>query len=513
MKPVAIAAFLLSMVPVAKPQTAQQPDKQSPQRRLALIIGNQNYVKLPAVTAAPKEAVLIRTALEKAGFKVTQADNTKLNDLAQAAQGFTDQVQRGDICVFYFSGHALQNEDNDFLLPIDFDPSVSGNLRNRAYPITHLALNLQEKGAGLKMLFLEGARRIDASVPDASLDGLLIPDTGAMTEVLFGIPTAANQYVEAPLDQVGLFTSALAETIDREGVPITQLMGDVLKTVSDKSKNQQQPANGTKLTQEFYFHKPKPQRPQPHQNHTDREFYAWIPPGQFLMGCVPPGTQCDKEEKPQHQVTISKAFWIGQNEVRVVSYKKFVQADPKNRKMPKDYFENQKWRLDDHPINNVKWEEAGAYCSWAGGRLPTEAEWEYAARGGKDNEVYPFDPTDPEKSRDKANFDGKHGNDIFEYTAPVRSFDANGFGLYDMSGNVWELVSDFFDLYPGSAAVDPQGPKDGKQHVQRGGSYDSDPKKHLRISYRERFAKPWTNVGFRCVMDDTPATQKLLQNP
>ncbi len=516
MRSSAIAGLFLLTALAARPQTPKAVP-QNPGRRLALVIGNQ-YAnsKLPPLPAAPKEVALIKSSLENAGFKVTSVLDAGLTSLKKDVNSFADQVQPDDICVVYYSGYAAQNGEDDFLLPVDFDPSVTGGLYSGAYQITALAAKLQVKQAGLKLIFLEGARKIGVKVADANLPGLFLPDTSDLTEVLLGIPNGANQPIDTPPDQVGLFTKALAQAIDRKGEPLSELMSDVLGTVMKESPGQQ-PTSAMKLTRRFYFHEPDIAPPPtpvhiPLQNRIDRETYVFIPPGKFLMGCVPSDTKCDKSEKPQHEVTITKGFWMGQTEVRVVSYKRFISVDKtKSRKMPSAPDWNKKWEQhEDHPISWMKWEDAEAYCSWAGGRLPTEAEWEYAARGGKSNRISPLQGE--EDGRAKANFFGKSGNDIFDNTAPVKSFDANDFGLYDMAGNVWEFVNDWFapDYYSNSPAVDPTGPASGKQHVRRGGSFYSDPKKHLRTSLREP-SNAENNVGFRCVLDDTGKTKQILQ--
>ena len=506
------SAFLLALLLFL---AADGDAQTSPGRRLALVFGNQNYSKLAPLPAVGQETELIRAALVRADFTVTQLKDVKLDDFEKALGSFTSKVQPGDVCFFYYSGYAVQDGVDDFLVPVDFDPAASHNLHDVAYPLAVLTQGLESSKAYIKMFFLEG-RKVDANIPDMR-PGLRVPDTGFLTEVLFGIPAAADQPVSAPPDQIGLFTAALASVIDREGVPITEVMTDVLKQVMDKSNGAQQPANQPKLTHEFYFHA-RPVAPQPHsaptlqsQNSTDHEDYKLIPGGTFLMGCVPDDKKCDKDETPQHQVTISKPFWMGVNEVRVISYERYVRESPKERKMPPSVDWNKKWKLDSHPISNINWEDAKAYCEWAGGRLPTEAEWEYAARGGKVNRTYPFDLAE---ARNKANFYGQKGGvDVWDIsTAPVRSFSPNEYGLFDLAGNVWEFVNDWFapDYYTSSPKVDPQGPPSGKLHVRRGGSFYSDAEKHLRISLREP-SKAENNVGFRCVMDDNPGSRRILQ--
>lgn len=301
-----------------------------------------------------------------------------------------------------------------------------------------------------------------------------------------------------------------------------------------------------------------------------------IPAGTFLMGGD--GQQAKNDELPKHSVTLN-GFWMDKTEVTNAQFLKFVKATnyvttaekkpdweslkkqlppdtpkpnedllvaaslvftPTDHPVPLDNL-SQWWFWKaganwlhprgpgseieglDHPVVHVSWEDANAYCQWQGKRLPTEAEWEWAARGGLPNQIYPWGNEPIDSSALKANtwqgqFPFKNDlRDKYFYTSPVGQFAPNGYGLFDMAGNVWEWVSDWYrsDYYASvkEGVSNPQGPVS---------SYDPDepysPKKVLRggsflcsegfcSGYRvsARMKNPvdtsMQHVGFRCVQD------------
>lgn len=224
--------------------------------------------------------------------------------------------------------------------------------------------------------------------------------------------------------------------------------------------------------------------------------YLKIPAGEFQMGCVDSDTDCDPDEDP-HPVTISNAFWMSRTEVTVNAYRRFAN-EGREGDMPDAPDFDSEWSKGNHPIVNVAWPDAVDYCEWDGdGRLPTEAEWEYAARGGRRGLKYP-------NGNDLAERDAHYDA---EGTAPVGEFPPNRFGLHDMAGNVWEWVADRYseDYYKNSPGKDPQGPDMGDYRVLRGGSWGNAPE-YLRVSSRLRNLPGFrlSGLGFRCAREVSP---------
>jgi formylglycine-generating enzyme required for sulfatase activity len=222
-------------------------------------------------------------------------------------------------------------------------------------------------------------------------------------------------------------------------------------------------------------------------NPKDGLTYVWIQPGTFMMGCSAGDGACESIEKPAHQVTITKGFWIGQTEVTQAAYERVVGENPSHA------------RGASLPVEMIEWREAKAYCHAVGMRLPTEAEWEYAARGGSASARYG-------KLDAVAWYSGNSGN----ITHEVGKKQANAYGLYDMLGNVFEWVGDWYDeeSYASGPATDPKGPEfadeaqaimSGRQVVIRG-SADGQYYRDTRVSDR-KLATPIisvTNIGVRC---------------
>lgn len=247
--------------------------------------------------------------------------------------------------------------------------------------------------------------------------------------------------------------------------------------------------------------------------------------GTFMMG----SDNGLPNEKPAHKVTVAD-FRLDIHPVTVGQFAKFIKAT--NYRTDAERFgdagvfnfETQRWELtkganwlnplgpneqaaeNNHPVTQVSWNDANAYCDWAKKRLPTEAEWEYAARnGGKANTLYSWGNELNVAGKFKANvwqgqdINATQGEDGFKLTSPVGQFGLNGIGLSDMGGNVWNWCEDTFALYPECSEYYTPDPN---SKCMRGGSFFFDPA--LEKSYTVSFRAPNTaetslfNIGFRC---------------
>jgi len=285
---------------------------------------------------------------------------------------------------------------------------------------------------------------------------------------------------------------------------------------------------------------PAPKPGEVRENPKDGLNYVWIPPGTFTMGCSQGDSECKADEEPAHQVRLTKGFWMGQTEVTVAAWQRFAAAT--SRQMPSAPGFNAGWANQNMPIIKVSWDDSLAYCQWSGGRLPTEAEWEYAARAGtteprygpldeiawyadnsgrerldnlekirKEDHQALVDCMDKALWQKKANFScsspnnyGKRLSENGNATHEVGQKRANGLGLYDTLGNVWEWVNDWYDrnYYQNSPSFDPAGPATGQRRVLRAASWLNQPEL-VRVSSRNGGLpkEPVPAAGLRCAAD------------
>lgn len=249
-----------------------------------------------------------------------------------------------------------------------------------------------------------------------------------------------------------------------------------------------------------------------------------IPAGTFQMG----STTGDVNEAPVHTVKLD-AFYMDRHEVTNAEYQAFATATehpvPRGigytavyERLKNDY---EPWRDPDfnhpnQPVTTVTWFDADAYCKWAGKRLPTEAEWEKAARGGIEGARYPWGDADPDSTTanfadSQTEFEWRNPDvdDGYLFPAPVGTFQPNGYGLFDMAGNVWEWCADWYSLtyYSEAQGVksprrNPKGPDTGERRVLRGGAWYRDAHTLRNAERVSDFPDSSLNViGFRCAMD------------
>lgn len=517
-------------------------------RKIALLVGVGKYPAYSGIGALQyprRDVASLAEQLEAQGYLVIQLiDGEATRSAVRGALRNIKEVlnQQEGTLVFHFSGHGWAPAGRNFLASYDADAS---SLSDSGIALDEVLRLMAETGARRRVAWIDACRNEPGkSLPSARTFAAMEQSEG--TRVLFST-RAGKQSFEASELQQGVFTHFLIRALKGEAArgdglvtfrDVADYVTESVQAWSLRHGDLQIPYEAGEASGDFLIARAnaraEPRLPEPpverraagpqvgdvRTNPKDGLRYAWVPGGTFRVGCSEGDSECDPDERPARDVMITKGFWMGQTEVTVEAYKRFASAT--GRGMPDEPFGNRKlnagWNNGSMPMVMADWNDAKGYCEWAGGRLPTEAEWERAARGGLASARYgPL--------RDVAWFGDNSGNQTLdaqriwdseqnEYWNRLvtngNTFHAvglkpsNAFSLYDMLGNVWEWTADWYGekYYENGERRDPQGPPYGEHRVLRGGSWYG-VTRDVRASNRDRFGPSVrsTVVGFRCAWE------------
>lgn len=533
--------------------------------RWAIVIGINEYSR-PDVTPlryAVNDARLVaKTLVENAGFPPSQValmtsdgetqDKPTLGNVLSRLNDLSGKVRSSDLFVFYFSGHGIALEGKPFMCTLDADPRSLDTLEVSCLKVDVLREKLRAVSAGRNLIVMDacqndprGGRSLSGNLlSDAFVRDLKLvqkdPNRPNNTEVLYALLFACSvgqRAYEWPEFKQGFYSyflvnglrggakeaqgrvtvGSLSDFVEKRVPQSTaQIMGDDVKQTPSAVYLPGEAGRNMILISPSTLPGPivppapetKPVVKPPttmidvkpagtNTNAIDDAIMVLVPKGNFIMG----SDEGLPAEQPKHQVGLDE-YWIYQREVSNEQFLRFVEATGYEAQGNWRSYAMEAGRLN-HPVINVTWNDAAAYCKWAGGRLPTEAEWEKAARG-TDGRTYPWGN---EWNPQLCNWADGGKIDGFGRSAPVESFIV-GYSPYyavNMVGNVWEWCADWFDpqYYRNSPRANPQGPNKTSSRAVRGGGFDFNMRGFPRCSVRA--GAPPTEAdaarGFRVVIE------------
>ncbi len=467
--------------------------------RKALVVANAAYADTPLRNPV-NDANLVSTKLAQLGFQVTKVTNANLQIMDEALNSFIAGLTQNDEAVFYYSGHGANVQGENFLIPVGRTITYEEELRYHAFSCNLAMEKLQR--ARISVLVLDACRDNPFKGVRSGSKGLANMQGKAGSQYII----FATEQGRTAADGTGSnspFTESFVKYLG-DPAPIEQMMKKVSAEVRTKTNAQQVPWTSGNLIEDFYFAKASTSSLTPLTSDQYMPEVAAIPNnfilvegGSFQMG----SNDGYSDEKPMHQVTVS-SFWIGKYEVTQKEWQEVMGSNPSN------------WKASDLPVENVSWYDAVDYCNkrsiqeglqpcysgsgtsitcnWSanGYRLPTEAEWEFAARGGTQSKGYKYSGSNDIGS--VAWYNGNSGSK----THSVGRKAANELGIHDMSGNVWEWCWDWYGSYSSATQTDPTGPASGSIRLLRSGSW------HYidvicRVAVRSSFSPDsWFSDGF-----------------
>jgi formylglycine-generating enzyme required for sulfatase activity len=506
----------------------------SAQQKYALVIGNGAYTSVTRLNNPVNDANDVSAALRSLGFQVDLVLNGSLDQMENGTIRLKNRLSAdaGAYGFFFYAGHGIQSGGQNYLIPVDADIKSESFLRTKALQVQAVLDELNAAGNALNMVVLDACRDNPFSWARSGDRGLSVVAAQPADSIIV-YATSAGKTAADGEGRNGLFTSHLLKNLRTPGLEVSEVFRRTGADVSRYSSREQIPAIYSQFFGTAYLggggEQPKPS-PQPGPSPAAPPVrpvpsgFVRVEGGTFQMGSPSWEGERNSNEVP-HTVGVS-GFYMAKYEVTVGEFRSFVNATGYKTTAETSgggyvFDRNGSWEEkgdanwknpyfsqgEGHPVTLVSWYDAVQYCNWRssqeglraayrvsgtsvswdrsanGYRLPTEAEWEYACRAGTSTR---FSTGGTEESLSgyangadltaKGKYSGwtvMNIQDGYAETAPVGTFKPNGFGLYDMHGNVWEWCWDWYGDYSGDTQTDPAGPASGSHRVLRGGSWGS----------------------------------------
>lgn len=503
--------------------------------RKALVIGEGDYADSPLLNPA-NDARDMNAALRDLGFGTIILVDAGRSSILAGIEQFVSGLKPGDTALFYFSGHGCQVRGANYLIPVDGDIKSADEVSFKAIPLDLVLGRLDEAGSATNIVILDACRNNPFPGSERSASRGLANATYPIPGTLVVFSTAPGAVSADGDSRNGTFTRRLLGRLGTPGIDIESMLRLVRDDVIADTQGVQVPWSNSSLRGPGFSFVPLSSPASSVTAAASAQAVVtaapaspWtgtmvtVPAGTFTMG----SSTGDQDELPLHEVKLG-TYLISAYETTWADYKRFCEATAKP--FPSD----PRVMRPQFPASFLTWFDACEYCDWLstlegyapayilkrneagavtavewdrsadGYRLPTEAEWEYAARGGAVHSTARF------AGGDDLNAIAWHKGDSGGSTWAVGTKDPNALGLYDMSGNVWEWCWDWYGPYADAPSTEPIGPASGKVRILRGGGYNTATVAYYSVSNRGTSApvRSGSDIGFRVARTPTAESGK-----
>lgn len=483
---------------------------------IAFVVGNGAYGNAKLDNAV-NDARLMKSSLEKIGFEVDILINSNKENTGKNFKKWVKKIKKTDIVLFYYAGHGVQYRGENFLVPVDAEIKKEEDIMFDCISTSSLLNSLEDKNPKSIIIILDACRNNPFVVQRGGGRGLAAISAPPNTVIAYS--TAPGQTAEDGTGVNSTFTKNLAANITIKGLTFHQVLTRTRRAVVGGTAGRQVPWDASSVLEDIYLNGhlayANTVEIQPDVNNGQKDEFSLarvsrlvlqqlnmefvnIPSGCFQMGSSEFEDLRSVDEGPQHKECVS-SFWFGATEVSQLQWQRISVTNPSLVQNPT------------FPVENVSWSDVRDFINKANSllskgkvRLPTEIEWEYAARAQTDTPFcYGNTITSAQANYDSSfSYLGSAESKPLGRPTPVASYSPNAFGLYNMHGNVYEWCSDLYNANSYSAKYSQEVGLSGDLRVARGGSWDSSPSK-CRSAARSKFPSAYRSrdLGFRLVYE------------